>query len=798
MRHAPCALIWLVMTAAALADSAPVRLALISDAEDKDLGALVTTELSGNSDISLVERDDLAKIGDELKLQQLAGSDAIALGKLAGADGLLFLSKNGSGLHARLSAVSLGYALFDATVESSANVDELAKVVAHQVQAYAQKLKLTSQQAIPISLLNLRADYSTKETETLERNLTLLLESHLVEVPAYVVLERRHAWSLGFEKSLDTTKQSLLQGAYVVDGNIELPRSDSNEIVVHLRVRSPQQKETSLRIKGVKTDLPALVAAISSEITRVIGSQSDGVTTWKATDEAKEYLKEGIWAFHQELYPVALEALDSAELLGNREIRLYQVRQDVLEEMAGQGFDSRDSSGRPLSLTAAELGQRTDAAIRGLQELLRLRALHAETPNRMAEIASAILVRLDDANAPRAEELRQIVRSFLDYDPLHGKRGPKVNDAFEDYWAESAEEELAHYHLCFTTRDDFVSFEFAKKQGDGFCVRFLKTPEEQKAVFNQMLQGLKDDPNGRWNYWTILANSLDQAQADAAADAYLDEMWKDRDKLVTDTSFYNEWLCLVSFPREVAGPRGQYRITVAFAKKHISKTLPLLHYYLQHRMKKAWNWEALPFLWTPECFPPEEAPKLWSEFQELEKRDPPDYVGKDLEIDFKAAFPALFTQSFPDARPLQVTRFWYPPVSPDSNHPPMTILFREAASSDALFVWAFVGNEQYRLYKIDLARWQTDSIDLQAEVSCMAASSQFLYAILQDKDPSDGVKKSYVARYDLTTKEWSPRRSFTDYGWANLYLFNCVLYGILSSGEFGRTHNPHGPLRLGF
>jgi hypothetical protein len=91
----------------AMADPAQVRVAIVSDADEKDLAALVTTELSSDSGVSIVERDDLAKVGDEAKLQQLAGSDASALGKLIGADGLLFLNKTPAGIEVRFTAVGL-------------------------------------------------------------------------------------------------------------------------------------------------------------------------------------------------------------------------------------------------------------------------------------------------------------------------------------------------------------------------------------------------------------------------------------------------------------------------------------------------------------------------------------------------------------------------------------------------------------------------------------------------------------------------------------------------------------------
>lgn len=70
------------MTVAAMAE-AP-RIAIISRADVSDLSALIVTELTNDPHIALVERDELAKAGDEPKQQTLARSDASALGKLIG------------------------------------------------------------------------------------------------------------------------------------------------------------------------------------------------------------------------------------------------------------------------------------------------------------------------------------------------------------------------------------------------------------------------------------------------------------------------------------------------------------------------------------------------------------------------------------------------------------------------------------------------------------------------------------------------------------------------------------------
>jgi hypothetical protein len=150
--------LWCLSISFALADgSAAPRVAVVSDPNSKDLAALIVTELSSSTAVSLVERDDLAKIGDEAKVQQLAGSDAVSLGKLAGANGLLFLDQRADGGHVRFTAVNLGYALFDDPLPAGTDPAQEAKAIAHLVVTDAAKLTLDPAKAIPISVLNLRS-----------------------------------------------------------------------------------------------------------------------------------------------------------------------------------------------------------------------------------------------------------------------------------------------------------------------------------------------------------------------------------------------------------------------------------------------------------------------------------------------------------------------------------------------------------------------------------------------------------------------------------------------------------------
>jgi len=116
------ALVMLLGAVAFAQDSVPApRIAVITDANSGDLASIIVADLSSNPAVALVERDDMAKIGDELKLQQLAGDNAVSLGRMLGADGLLFVKKQPAGFQVRLTAVGLGYAVFDDPMTAGAH-----------------------------------------------------------------------------------------------------------------------------------------------------------------------------------------------------------------------------------------------------------------------------------------------------------------------------------------------------------------------------------------------------------------------------------------------------------------------------------------------------------------------------------------------------------------------------------------------------------------------------------------------------------------------------------------------------
>jgi curli biogenesis system outer membrane secretion channel CsgG len=602
-------LLVLGLTAPVVAATRPaVRIAVVSDASEKDLAALVTTELSSSPSVTLLERDDLARIGDEAKVQQMAGSDATALGRLAGADGLVFLDQHPGGAHVRFTAVNLGYALFEDPIPMSIDAAQEARAIAHVVVADAAKLKLDPARAIPISVLNLRANTASADSATLERALTALLESRLASVPEYVVLERRHGYALGFERSL-ATPDPLLKGAYLIDGSITLPASGAGDLHVSLRLRSPKGgKETALDFKGTTADLPGLVQAMGESIGPAVGVATSP-PQWQPASEAREYLQEGIWGWEHHDPRAALEALDSAALLGETASDLLAIRVQVLCLLAGQ--EPYFYGGKYLAPEPLSLEQRLGLIRRALVDLrayqhdgeknLQLFNTSRDVEVRAGEMQGEVLkaglaiLHLLDLESPETDALRQDLREVANFDPLHGKTpeflGWEPNDL-----SNSLDEELAYYRILATEPRNWLP-------GVGpvqFCERFLKTPEEQRAAYDRFAQGLLTDPKGRLFGLLLLTFDADAATRDAAYTQFLAELWTRREDLAKAEMLRPYFSPAANLPEDLR-------------RKHMKQAIPMLHFCLTQ--SEPAPTQLFRFLWLPSSFPVEDAPTIWREFQ---------------------------------------------------------------------------------------------------------------------------------------------------------------------------------------
>lgn len=806
MRRGRIFALWLslaICAQAAESSLSPPRLAILSDADSKDFAALVTTELSSNPSLALVERDDMAKIGDEAKVQQMAGSDATALGKLLNADGILFLEKRADGPHVRLTAVNLGYALFDNQVPDEITPQQEAKALAHLIENDAAKLKLTSTQAIPISVLNLRADFATTDALKSERDLTLLVESQLAAVPEYVVLERRHAWDVGFERSLDPKSSPLLEGAFVIDGTLSQPAL--GEMNVDLRLRPPHGQAVESTLQGSPQDLSGLAKKVVVEVQRATGSSS--TAEWRPEDEAHEYLLEGIWGWQHKVNEAALEALDSAELLGDTTPQLFAVRSEVLSTMAEAELNiENERIVLPATPTAMAADQRAALIIRAIQDAVRFRDLKSASPTSpdadvlratqwidphsiVIPLATNILVLLDRDASAQADAVRTALRELTGFNPEHGTLGPfhamghaTQRDLCLEEWPTTLDEQLAAYRLACTNPNDWVPTVMLQDSA-GFCARFLRTPDDQRKQFDALVQSLQSIPAAHMRCLLIRASSKDPAQADAAYQAYLTELWTQRDSFIQTRNIPPDWACGRELPDDVK-------------IRNAKAALPLLHYVLANRERFDGNFDVpLSILWQPAGWSRDDAAAIWKEYLAYKARvqgNTPDAFFEQFEIRFNIRFPGLATAAplppTPSSGALVVTKFWYPWRYTSAL---AAYYYGGIVAGNGHYVWDNIQQGQKRtLVRIDLDDFSSTIFPDPAP----SGSNPFSYCAMPDALYGVGETNGHngsgqalaheIARLDSVTGTWTAH-AIPDCSDAKVYGAGTELYLFLNSRAAG-------------
>jgi hypothetical protein len=304
------------------AEAAVVRVGIISLGEDPRAAAdLLTAKLSAQTNLVLVERDEVDKAVRERGLAPGQRADLASLGETLRADGLVLLERVttpvSTNLAVRLIAVSTGVVL-DAAVYPLPLLQPTswADLETSRLAPTFPKLAVKKGRAIPISLLNLHSATATPETAITERGLTTLLFHRLVLEPGIFVLERRQLGRAVFEKGLALDDKPFWSGGYLLEGVIEDEDRQRGTIRVSARLSSPNQgAPVALEVSGFTRDLPAIAAQLAQKILRAMG-QNSVAPTWPRESEAERFEQEAAWALRWRMWPEAYAAAESAWALG--------------------------------------------------------------------------------------------------------------------------------------------------------------------------------------------------------------------------------------------------------------------------------------------------------------------------------------------------------------------------------------------------------------------------------------------------------------------------------------------------
>src|ERR1700683_2757084 len=186
--------LWLLVSGNAGAQSAQV--AVVGDPSLGTLIDVTTVELSKQPDLTVMERADLDKLGQEKALQSVLGSNDFSPVRLLPADGLVLLravkQPDGKlGVFARLVAVQPGVVLREMALPLGDDPLEQAQALTKEFAPYWSKLAAIQKGKITaLSLLGLRFEVDAPETREMERRINVLLASRLGAEPDTLVLER--------------------------------------------------------------------------------------------------------------------------------------------------------------------------------------------------------------------------------------------------------------------------------------------------------------------------------------------------------------------------------------------------------------------------------------------------------------------------------------------------------------------------------------------------------------------------------------------------------------------------------
>ncbi len=338
------AMVFLVLAAAVKSPAetnAPVRLALVSEtSEAMTVGDVLTAQLSGNHKIQLLERDQIEKVYREQGMSE-ANRDDLKIGRILGADGLLLLNvvrtPQTTNLTARLIAVKPGVVLTDGSFPwPLKDTAQWADSAVTYLDSFLPKLTVLAKDAIPISLVNLRAAVSSTDEQEAERDLKLLTIQRLSQERQFFVLERQKMQLLTEEKELKSDESAFWDGSYLLDGTVDQNGYSRDTVTINARLTPPKGgAPLSFEVSGSRTNLAEVVNRLATNVTALL-KVSSTVTEWNASDEAAQYFDEAKWALRWEIYPEAQAAADSAWALGKRDLNcaLVRVRAYTMETLS--------------------------------------------------------------------------------------------------------------------------------------------------------------------------------------------------------------------------------------------------------------------------------------------------------------------------------------------------------------------------------------------------------------------------------------------------------------------------------
>ena len=181
------------------------------------------------------------------------------------------------------------------------------------------KLSVLVQDAVPISIVNLRAAIQSPETQELERQLTSLTMQRLSHERQLFVLERRKMQLLASEKQLKGFEYfEFWNGSYLLEGTIDRNGYSKDTMTLSAQLTPPKGgAPLTIEVRAAETNLIGSINRLADKVRENL-KLAGTAAPWNAADEAQKYFEEAKWALKWDLLDQAQSAAESAWALGMR------------------------------------------------------------------------------------------------------------------------------------------------------------------------------------------------------------------------------------------------------------------------------------------------------------------------------------------------------------------------------------------------------------------------------------------------------------------------------------------------
>ncbi len=308
----------------------PVQAAVIVlDDTLKDLGALMTAELSQIPNLTVLERSEVDNIIAEKSLQETLYSDPSTVsrsGQLLGADCLVVLRRVEQAGEARILSTATGLVIDTLYTADVDKPEALCRDVAGRVLEGSQKIGRRSGETILVSIPSFTASESTPAAQLLERRLALALAFHLGRQENVYVLDRTEMQRMALEKDLQANTQAFFASGWLLDGNIDLAHEREGKsftVTLKPRARSGRAIEPMVESGEVGNPQPVLQRIMEK---LMIALRQGETEDWSPETEAQAYFKTAQWAYKVNLLQLAQTSAEAAWVLGRQDRAVLNLR----------------------------------------------------------------------------------------------------------------------------------------------------------------------------------------------------------------------------------------------------------------------------------------------------------------------------------------------------------------------------------------------------------------------------------------------------------------------------------------